>query len=355
MTYKVLIIEDEKPAREVFRQMVEAGGERYEIVGEAANGKQGYALIQSEQPDFIITDITMPIWSGIDLLNEIKRSLNKMPQTIILSCHQDFHYAQQAIQLGASAYLLKDDCLTDTSLLVHTLDTLIPNIIDTHAKVKKQTELEQKLRTNDLSISRNLFLEMIRLRESDWNDYLTSICFPHSMSVHAIALVELDRKSLRIPVTNDTSESELQLWQFTGVNVLQELLQKYGFGKVISLDSSRFLGICALNHLPPDLTREITQAFHTFLKLNAFVHFQPLNKPIIEELSMIRNLYHEKQLFFYESYQTANGAMPNGPFFTSLPSDKAIYWMKTLKDAWIGLPFDADKLILFTQEAACNH
>lgn len=136
--FKVLIVEDEKPARDVFKRMIAQENEWLELVGEAVNGKRGLELFQEFQPHFLITDITMPVMSGIELLQALKQLGLEMPETIILSCHKDFHYAQKAIELGASSYLIKEDCLVQETLLTDTLKNFIP-------RISKREEERQKI------------------------------------------------------------------------------------------------------------------------------------------------------------------------------------------------------------------
>ncbi|MBP1965516.1 response regulator [Paenibacillus aceris] len=148
--YKVLIVEDEKPAREVFKQMIAQEKEIFELVGEAVNGKRGLELFKEFQPHFLITDITMPVMSGIEMLQALKQLEQDMPETIILSCHKDFHFAQKAIELGASSYLIKEDCLVQESLLTDTLKNFIPRICKREDDRQKIETIERK---NDAGLS----------------------------------------------------------------------------------------------------------------------------------------------------------------------------------------------------------
>ncbi|WP_171683834.1 response regulator transcription factor [Paenibacillus planticolens] len=140
--YKVLIVEDEKPARDVFKQMIAQEKEWFELVGEAVNGRRGLELFKQFQPHFLITDITMPVMSGIEMLQALKQLQPDMPETIILSCHKDFHFAQKAIELGASSYLIKEDCLLQENLLADTLKNFIPRIC-------RREDDRQKIQANE--------------------------------------------------------------------------------------------------------------------------------------------------------------------------------------------------------------
>jgi two-component system response regulator AlgR len=100
---RVLIVDDEGPARERLRSMlVEAG--TCEVAGEAANGEQALDLVDRLEPDIVLLDVRMP---GIDGL-EVARQLAMLPEppAVIFTTAFD-EYALQAFESEAVAYLLK--------------------------------------------------------------------------------------------------------------------------------------------------------------------------------------------------------------------------------------------------------
>ncbi|WP_420580797.1 LytR/AlgR family response regulator transcription factor [Reichenbachiella sp.] len=98
--YKVIIIDDEPPAREVIKHFLKEHDD-LELVGEAENGFDGLKLIQTQNPDLIFLDIQMPKLTGFELLELIDH-----PPTIIFSTAYD-QYALQAFEQHAADYLLK--------------------------------------------------------------------------------------------------------------------------------------------------------------------------------------------------------------------------------------------------------
>lgn len=104
---KVLIVDDELPIRDELRMMkLEEFG--YEIVGEAANGKTALQLCRELKPEIVVTDITMPVMDGIELIENLQKTM-PLVKYILLTCHQDFLYAKQAIEHDAVDYILKAD------------------------------------------------------------------------------------------------------------------------------------------------------------------------------------------------------------------------------------------------------
>lgn len=75
------------------------------VVGEAENGAAGEEKIAELQPDIVITDITMPVKNGLEMIADTREKFNYI--AIILTGYSEFEYAQQAIRNGVSDYVLK--------------------------------------------------------------------------------------------------------------------------------------------------------------------------------------------------------------------------------------------------------
>lgn len=97
---KVVIIDDEKPARQLLREYL-ADYPRLVIVGEANNGVDALRLIDEFNPDIIFLDVQMPGMTGLELIQE----LNELPQIIFSTAYDQ--YALRAFELNAVDYLLK--------------------------------------------------------------------------------------------------------------------------------------------------------------------------------------------------------------------------------------------------------
>lgn len=102
---RVLIIDDELPLRQELRSMPWSSFGA-ELVGEAENGEEALELCVALEPDLVISDITMPIMDGLELFRHVKKRFSHI-QFVLLTCHSDFHYAQEALKLGALDYFTK--------------------------------------------------------------------------------------------------------------------------------------------------------------------------------------------------------------------------------------------------------
>ncbi|MDY3917555.1 MAG: response regulator [Candidatus Limivivens sp.] len=105
--YTAMIVDDEYPARNMLDLLVDWEENDFRLIAKAENGKQALELYRKYRPDLLITDIQMPVMDGIQLIEAIRRE-KRDACMVILSCHESFAYAQQAIRLGVKDYLIKD-------------------------------------------------------------------------------------------------------------------------------------------------------------------------------------------------------------------------------------------------------
>lgn len=115
---KVIVVDDEQILRQGLVMMTPWQEADCVVVGEAKDAEEALRLMEKVQPDIAVVDIKMPGMNGLELIEtaEARAVCSKKPLYIILSGYGEFSYAQQAIELGVSSYLLKpvsDDELMD--------------------------------------------------------------------------------------------------------------------------------------------------------------------------------------------------------------------------------------------------
>ena len=132
---KVFLVEDESIMREGLRENIPWQQYGYEYVGDASDGEVALPLIRKAKPDVLITDIKMPFMDGLELSRIVMKEL---PNTkiIIISGHDDFEYARQAIQIGVEQYILKPI----------TRESLKKVLIEINEKIEAEQEKNNYLR-----------------------------------------------------------------------------------------------------------------------------------------------------------------------------------------------------------------
>jgi two-component system response regulator YesN len=210
--WKVLLVEDEVFVRASVRQIIDWEEFGFTIIGEAGNGVEALELIKNCQPDLIICDIIMPLKNGVDLLKEA-REAGSEARFVMLSCMSDFEYVQQAMQYGASNYVLK------LSMSVKVIKDLLQKVdleLQQHQKQKLQP-VSQELWDTYNHIWKSLFSQdeepvLIDLNATPIQDFkghfLTIFSILHGasnfnqMSFENLGLVEDPRRTILHLFTN---------------------------------------------------------------------------------------------------------------------------------------------------------
>lgn len=110
--YRAIIIDDESWIREGLSEHINWNRIGIELAGSFEDGRSAINELKTSQIDIIITDIRMPNMTGLEFLAELRKmeqekSNAHSSKVIIMSGFDDFKYAQEAIRLGISDYLLK--------------------------------------------------------------------------------------------------------------------------------------------------------------------------------------------------------------------------------------------------------
>ncbi len=105
MSVTILIADDHTILRAGLRSLLNAEPDLC-VVGEAADGSQAIILAAQLHPDVVVTDINMPGANGIQVTQELQQSLPAI-RVLILSVHEDSGLVRQALDAGASGYIIK--------------------------------------------------------------------------------------------------------------------------------------------------------------------------------------------------------------------------------------------------------
>ena len=119
MTIKILLADDQCLIVEGIKSILKHESE-IEVVGTAYDGRSAIAQVKKLQPDIALIDIEMPKMNGISATRYICEYLPNT-RVIVLTSHKSPKYVTQALQAGASGYLLKDSLLEDLKQAIYSL------------------------------------------------------------------------------------------------------------------------------------------------------------------------------------------------------------------------------------------
>ena len=160
---KILIADDHKVVIEGIKSALQEHPE-FEVVSEAADGLQAVELAKSLEPDIVIMDISMPNLSGVEATRQIK-GLNPGIQIVIYTMYSDKEFVIDLFKAGISAYVLKDDPLSDLILALKAVkgggtyfSTMAPTILARHMEeMEEKTTIKNSFDTLSLR-EREVFL-----------------------------------------------------------------------------------------------------------------------------------------------------------------------------------------------------
>lgn len=261
---RVLLADDEPMIIRGLKKLISWESFGLEIVGEAADGRELGELIAARQPDLILSDISMPGASGIDIIRHIHDE--RLPiKVVFISAYQEFAYARQALQYGALDYLIKP---VDTQQLERVVERAV-SVIREESQEERNKEMLQHYEQKN----RSLTIEELLERLTDGNrstaaDLASLGQLPVTPYVTACA-VENDEYA---DPSSRWEERERKLVEFALTNIIKETVEQYGHGFVFR--KGERIGIL-LPHQdrdePANLMQDLHARINTFLKLQVSI------------------------------------------------------------------------------------
>ncbi len=142
--YRVFLVEDEIVVREGIRNSIQWENTPYVLAGEAPDGEMALSIIKDIKPDILVTDIKMPFMDGL-ALSRIVKKIQPWVKIIIISGHDEFQYAKEAISIGVEEYLLKPVSSSD---MLSSLDKVARVIEEEKANLTSLENLRMQVQSS---------------------------------------------------------------------------------------------------------------------------------------------------------------------------------------------------------------
>jgi DNA-binding NarL/FixJ family response regulator len=172
----IVLVDDHQMFRDGVKSVL-SDEENIEVVGEVGSGKDLYGLLESITPDLIITDISMPDISGIEVAKYVTENYPGI-KILILSMHSNEEFITKALSVGANGYLPKDTSMKELLEAINTIysgdnyfnksisDTILNSLMNKPKEENKSlTKREKEIinLVNDLFSSLGLFIKELRI------------------------------------------------------------------------------------------------------------------------------------------------------------------------------------------------
>lgn len=169
--FNVLLVDDEPIVKVALRTMIAWDDLGFPICGTASDGVEALALVESLQPDIIITDLKMPNMDGLQLIKELNNN-NYAGKVIVASNFGDYELVREALLLGAVDYILKITIQTEN--LIAQLQKTASLLVEQQHTLQEQEAKELFMRNNLKSVKGAILKEYFTDLSLDFSHFLQS-------------------------------------------------------------------------------------------------------------------------------------------------------------------------------------
>lgn len=222
--FRLLIADDEEDIRKGIANFIDWNAYGIEVCGEAEDGEQALDMIRELHPDIMLIDIRMPEMSGLEVIKAV-HSADLPVKSIIISGYDDFSYAQEALKLDVSFYLMKP-CRPEE--ILETVLSVKTDIENERSKKKIYEELKHKFNEN-LPLIKDHYLARLIPFENNYRSRMLEDFELYKINIHIknilTAIVQIDNiQELCTAISN----KEIELMKFAVKNILSEVIgQKF--------------------------------------------------------------------------------------------------------------------------------
>ncbi len=209
---KVLLVDDEYFILQGLMLLIDWEAEGYEIAATAANGQEALEYLREHRVDLVITDIAMPVMTGLELMEAVHSEGVSEAAFVILSGYSDFSFARQALRDGCMDYLLKPVKKEDLQNLLRKFN---------HMSQSQKQEQQNQRQFEDAYMARNI----IALLLGKHDDYNLGYVKDHMKLSGGIRYIEIEYCSLE---DVDAEEGEARILQRRLYQMCRQILKEDG-------------------------------------------------------------------------------------------------------------------------------
>lgn len=279
----ILLVDDEAIDLEWLRRRV-VGNEQLNLqdVGTAMSGFSALKIMEQKRIDLILSDIRMPIMSGMEFARKAKE-INPAVQIIFISGHQDFSYAKEAIQLNASGYLLKP---VDDSELNDML-------VQICSKIEEERKEDMDLTETLTLVNQELLLRWFNdVTPGQVEAHIHSFITPFLQRGSTVAIIEIDNIAWKF---KDKTEEERRLFMNSITHYFRDFVLNKNLGSMMTSYDYRYVLLATIQEeYFIALMEELVQSF---------------NQTFTHSITIGTGMYTNEVQKLHDSYRQAQAAL----------------------------------------------
>ena len=242
--YSIILVDDEEEVRKSIIKKIEWQAAGFHVVGDAENGEDAMEKIEVLEPDVVLTDIRMPYMDGLALAEKVRQRYPSM-KVVIFSGYDDFEYAQRAIKLNVTEYILKPVNVEELTSILKKIKASLDHEIEEKRNLSRLRENYRKslpiIREqffNDL-VHKNLPEELVEQKLKEYDVPVTGA------RKWIIAAIDVEKEDVR---ENLSFHNEEELIPISVMQIVREKLEGYcRFALFQSASEASMVAIVALD------------------------------------------------------------------------------------------------------------
>ncbi len=290
----LLIADDEPLIQAGIKSMINWEEYGIRIIGTAANGAAAYELIKEYSPEIVITDIKMPVMSGLELARKCHEEERLLPLFIILTSYEEFQFAKEALSYQVLEYLVK------LELTPEVLDEALKRAIAKVSEIQAAAHISESAYNNIYFLKEQFFTRLVlNLFESEQQFSLQAnhLDIDFGYSSFAACYVEICINKQK----QMTSDKQITLYN-NSLQMAEELTSKYVPCRVLSLDTRHF---CILFFLDEENTGKYRSVIEQAMEqVSAMLHNyysvairSGIGSPVTAPMQIASSFQDAKQIF----------------------------------------------------------
>jgi two-component system response regulator YesN len=218
--YKVIIVDDEAVVRIGLKNTINWNEHGFELVGDYANGREAWEAVEKHKPELVISDISMPFMDGLELAGLISAQFPYI-KMIILTGFDEFEYAQQAIRLKVSDFILKPI----TAREIRSLLDRVKAEMDEETKHREDLGRLNSQLSQSLPLLKERFLERlvaVGLSKAEIEERFAYFGLPPASPLYLVLIVDIDDFGDR---ELNSYEHDVEFLRFAAFDIFKEMLE----------------------------------------------------------------------------------------------------------------------------------
>lgn len=290
--WKILIADDEPIIREGIRDAVQWEEIGLEVVAEAEDGEEALALALSHEVHIMLVDLNMPIMNGLTLIKNLKEQIPHC-RIVIITGHDEFSYAQEAIQWGVDEYILKPVNAEQLSIVLAEIAKKLSRI----NQEKRHFSIASNQIIKNMTALRERFCLEWMAGELDRDEIFEQLEFL-KLPLACPSMVGAVRWIEKIAGKPYASEKDRQLYLYAIENIIGELLEPWEH--FVFRDQYGVIIVLLWEPAGNEALLSIKKEIQSYLKITVIQDFETVEEDwegITRSYQLVKKrLYHSSQL-----------------------------------------------------------